>query len=165
MGYQSFVLATGELDISDQLTAGEREKLKESLGRHGYVLLDEESSKLIEDVKKIITHDVFFSRKSPCGSYNNLLSNRTSRNYELLNSLFTEVIGVTIERYALQLKIERAKELLIDHNLSIPDVAIKAGFYNTANLVNHFKKNIGITPSQFKTIKNKEHRVMPNNKK
>ena len=116
---------------------------------------------MIEDVKKTIMQDIFFSRKTPCSSYNNLLSRRTGQKYELINNLFTEIIGVTIERYAIQLKIERAKELLVDHNLSIPNVAKKAGFYNTSNLVNHFKKNVGITPNQFKSIKTKVNHILP----
>lgn len=161
LGYHRFLLSTGELDVNDHLMMSDRERLKASLSIQGYTLLDEENSKLIEDVKKTIMQDIFFSRKTPCSSYNNLLSRRTGQKYELINNLFTEIIGVTIERYAIQLKIERAKELLVDHNLSIPNVAKKAGFYNTSNLVNHFKKNVGITPNQFKSIKTKVNHILP----
>ena len=153
LGYHQFSLTIGELDLAGNLTAGEIVKLEESLKLQGYTLLDEKNSKLIGDVKKIIVNDIFFPKKFPSDSYNRLLSRETSLDYELINNLFTEIMGMTIECYVLFLKIEKAKELLIHQSLSISNVAKKAGFHSTANLVNNFKKNIGVTPHQFKVIK------------
>lgn len=159
LGHHYFSLTMGELELAGNLTSSELLALKKALSILGYSLLNDQDSKLISDVKKILAVEILFSVKNADTSYRKQVSKKAGKDYELINALFIEVMGVTIERYALLLKIEKAKELLVYQNLPISTVAMNAGFYNTANLVNHFKRNIGITPNQFKIAKREKHHL------
>jgi len=48
--------------------------------------------------------------------------------------------------------LERAKELLMDDELSLTDIAYKLSYSSVAHLSNQFKKMTGLTPSQFKNL-------------
>jgi AraC family transcriptional regulator len=73
--------------------------------------------------------------------------------------LFSSVEGITIEKYIILQKIERVKELLVYHELTISEIADNMGYSNVAYLSNQFKKVTGLTPSHFKEIK--ENRRKP----
>ena len=63
--------------------------------------------------------------------------------------------GKTLSELKLEVGIEYAKLLLLDSNKSINDIAIHAGFTNTASFGRAFKRFTMQTPSQFK--KNLNH--------
>ncbi len=74
-----------------------------------------------------------------------------SSNY--LNSLFKKQFGVTLKEYAINIKLEMAKKMLMFTNLSIEDVCYKSGFSYLPNFHRAFKLKYGMTPKQFKNEK------------
>jgi AraC-like DNA-binding protein len=67
-----------------------------------------------------------------------------------LARLFREVEGMPPWRYVQQTRIEKAKELLLDEEKSLVEVALEAGFYDQSHLTNVFKKATGQTPGIFR---------------
>ena len=67
-----------------------------------------------------------------------------------IKRIFKEETGCSIILYLNNLRMEKAKELLADKNLSITDVALKVGFENTYYFSNAFKKKWGKSPSVFR---------------
>lgn len=65
-----------------------------------------------------------------------------------LSSLFQRVMGKSMHRYLLSLRIARARELLTTTTLSIGEIAAQCGIENVSNFSAAFKKETGITPSQ-----------------
>ena len=63
--------------------------------------------------------------------------------------LFKQSMGTTPHQYVLQQRVERAKQLLKQHQASIADVALQCGFTNQSHLNRHFKRLTGITPLTF----------------
>jgi AraC family transcriptional regulator len=63
--------------------------------------------------------------------------------------LFKQSMGTTPHQYVLQQRVERAKQLLKQHQNSIADVALQCGFTNQSHLNRHFKRLTGITPLAF----------------
>lgn len=69
-----------------------------------------------------------------------------------MSNLFSEVEGITIEKYIINQKVEKVKELLVYAQLSLGEIADKLGYSNVAHLSNQFKKVTGLTPSHFKQV-------------
>jgi AraC-like DNA-binding protein len=67
-----------------------------------------------------------------------------------MSNLFSNQLGVTIERFYICHKIERVKELLLYKELSLTDIAFKLHYSSVAHLSAQFKKVTGITPTQYK---------------
>lgn len=65
--------------------------------------------------------------------------------------LFKQSTGLTPHQYLLKCRIEQAKQLLRATNLSIATVATQVGFVDQSHLARHFKRQVGISPSQFRT--------------
>jgi AraC-like DNA-binding protein len=73
-----------------------------------------------------------------------------------LANLFSEATGTTIEHYIIVHKIERVKELIIYDELNLTEIAWKLHFSSVAHMSNQFKKITGLTPSFFKSLRNKK---------
>ena len=64
--------------------------------------------------------------------------------------LFKKNFGTTPYTYVLQRKIEFAKKLLIDTNLSVKEIATKLCFSDEYYFSNIFKEKVGCPPSQYR---------------
>jgi len=60
--------------------------------------------------------------------------------------LFKEFIGETPHRYVIRQRVERARRLLEQGDLSLAEVALAVGFYDQAHFTNNFKRLTGMTP-------------------
>ena len=65
-----------------------------------------------------------------------------------LSRLFQREIGLSLNTYQLQLRIDRAKKLLIDE-IPIAQVASKTGFYDQSHFSQYFKRFVGTTPKNY----------------
>jgi AraC family transcriptional regulator len=63
---------------------------------------------------------------------------------------FKESFGATPHRYHAQKRIERAKELLASHNLSLLQIAIELGFAEASSFSLAFHKMAQMTPSAYR---------------
>jgi AraC-like DNA-binding protein len=68
--------------------------------------------------------------------------------------LFSEIEGITIEKYIIEHKIELVKELLIYNDLNISEIALKMHYSSVAQLSGQFKSITGLTPSHFRQLRN-----------
>lgn len=64
--------------------------------------------------------------------------------------LFKQQIGVPPIQYIARKKIEKAKELLISTQASVGEIAHDLGFSDLYYFSKQFKKNVGLTPSEFR---------------
>ncbi|CAN5428368.1 hypothetical protein BH09BAC3_BH09BAC3_06750 [soil metagenome] len=65
----------------------------------------------------------------------------------------TQSEGTTIEKFMINQRIERAKELLVYDEFSLSEIADQLGYSSVAHLSSQFKKVTGLTPSHFKQIR------------
>jgi signal transduction histidine kinase/AraC-like DNA-binding protein/CheY-like chemotaxis protein/ABC-type xylose transport system substrate-binding protein len=63
------------------------------------------------------------------------------------------VLGLNINDYILSVRMQRAKYLLVNEDLSISEISFKVGFSSQAYFSTVFKSKFGFTPSEFKTKK------------
>jgi AraC family transcriptional regulator len=63
--------------------------------------------------------------------------------------LFKQSMGISPYQYVLQLRIERAKQLLKIPTMTISDVALACGFANQSHFTKHFRKLTGTTPKAY----------------
>ena len=60
--------------------------------------------------------------------------------------LFKQSTGLTPHQYIIHRRVERAKELLLNRELTIAEVAYTVGFANQSHLNRHLKRLLGVTP-------------------
>jgi len=64
--------------------------------------------------------------------------------------MFRATTGMTPHRYVLKRRVERARQLLEQVGLSIAEVAMICGFSSQAHLTFAFRKEYGITPTEYR---------------
>jgi YesN/AraC family two-component response regulator len=66
-----------------------------------------------------------------------------------LSKIFRKITGYTITRFINRLKVDRAKELIIEGNNKIKEIAHLAGFEDEFYFSRVFKKVEGVSPSNY----------------
>ncbi len=142
----------GEIALYKELTNEQKKALQEKLAELGFELIDDRKTQLIEQIKRLLLELIQNAEDERRENLSDYLSNQLRLDYSYLSNLFSSVEGITIEKYFIALKIEKAKELLVYGELSLSEIAWKLGYSSVQHLSNQFKKVTGLTPSYFKTI-------------
>jgi AraC family transcriptional regulator len=64
--------------------------------------------------------------------------------------MFQAATGYTPHRYLLQLRLERAQELMRRRATSLIDIAADCGFSSQAHMTKVFRQLLGMTPTQYR---------------
>lgn len=79
-----------------------------------------------------------------------MVAEHVGLNPAYFSTLFKKETGVNFSTYLLNHKIDNAKLLLANSNLSLINIAIEVGFDNQSYFSNVFKKATGMTPKQYR---------------
>jgi len=142
----------GEVVLEKAATPLQKKALERALLPLGFELIDDRKSRLIEKIKNEVITWVHYPDNSVKTNLSERLSDQLHHDYTYLSHLFSEVEGITIEKYVIAQKIEKVKELLIYDELSLSEIAFRLRYSSVAYLSNQFKKVSGLTPSQFKQM-------------
>ncbi|HEX2616978.1 MAG TPA: AraC family transcriptional regulator, partial [Flavobacteriales bacterium] len=120
----------GEVELSQTPTAAQRTALRARLAALGFELIDDKRTRTIEQVKGAIrklvhTDGLERARKEKLSAY---LARELGTDYSGLSELFSTVEGLTIERYHILQRLERAKELLVYDELTLGEIADRLGY-------------------------------------
>jgi len=162
LGLHYIIVELGEAEIMEEVSKSQLRNLDLSLRKAGLELIDDNRTILVERIKTTIIELIHYNDKQLKVNLSDYLSEKLKHNYTYLSNLFSEVRGITIEKYYLSHKIERVKELLIYDELNLTEIAFKMHYSSVAHLSNQFKKMTGLTPSHFKNLKNKRRSVLGN---
>jgi len=143
-------LQLGEVELLKDLTKKQLDNFKVVLTGLGFELLDDQKKKIIEKIKTIIIKQVHYDQGDEKLNLSHLLSTKLNKDYSSLSNLFSEVEGTTIEKYLINQKIEKVKELLVYDELSLSEISYQLGYSSVAHLSTQFKKITGLTPTYFK---------------
>ena len=155
LGLQYVDVKIGEANIIGNITSKQMEQLFASLKRSGFILMDDKKSILVEKIKSTIIELVHYTEDQIKVNLSDYLCSKLNYDYTYLANLFSEINGITIEKFYLAHKIEKVKELIVYDELNLTEIAYKMHYSSVAHLSNQFKKITGLTPSHFKKLKNK----------
>jgi AraC family transcriptional regulator len=149
---ESCKVTLGEVETTGVPAKEKLEQLEKNLYALGFEMLDNSKQQLIEKIKNIIIQQVHHTQEENNHNFSDILSKSLHKDYSYLSSLFSEVEGITIEKYIIHQKIEKVKELIIYDELNLSEIAYKLGYSSVAHLSTQFKKVTGLTPTHFKTV-------------
>jgi AraC-like DNA-binding protein len=80
------------------------------------------------------------------------IASKFNMGYSYFRKMFKKYTGVSPKQYHIQLKLVRAKELLLNTNKSVKEVCFDLGFQSTSYFSRIFKQKMGITPNLVKEM-------------
>ncbi|WP_221567086.1 response regulator [Alkalihalobacillus sp. TS-13] len=69
-----------------------------------------------------------------------------------LSKLFKEKKGITFIDFMTHIRIEKAKEYMLEPEISVKEVCFKVGYKDPNYFSRVFKKNVGQSPKQYRTV-------------
>ena len=79
-----------------------------------------------------------------------MVSNYICMNYSLFSAAFKEYTGINFVNYLKEIRISEAKQLLLQTDDKIAEIAGKVGFENDKHFMKSFKAVCGVSPSEFR---------------
>ncbi len=155
-------ISLGQVELAEEINRSQLENIRTALKQSGLELMDDKKSVLIEKIKDVVIEMVHFEDELPKVNFSDYLTEKLGYNYTYLANLFSETEGTTIEHFIIIHKIERVKELIIYDELNLTEIAWKLHYSSVSHLSNQFKKITGLTPSFFKSLKNKKRSNLEN---
>ncbi|AZI33851.1 helix-turn-helix domain-containing protein [Kaistella carnis] len=146
LGYHVESLELGQV-VLDQDTPVEFTKLEKILQELGFELLIEETDVLIEKIKTAIINKVENQDHSNLSTY---LSSTFSKSYPVLSKLFSSKEGISIEKYRINLQMEKVKEMIQLGELNFSEIAYSLDYNNSGHLAKQFKHETGMSMTEFK---------------
>lgn len=157
-GLQPLSIKLGEVELKTEPAKLQIEKLNASLNALGFEIIDNKKAQTIEKIKNAVVMLVHHSDRDIKTNLSAYITSQVHQDYNYLSNLFSEVEGTTIEKYFINHRIEKVKELLMYNELSLSEIADQLGYSSVAYLSNQFKKITGFTPSYFKSLKENKRR-------
>ena len=140
----------GDVETQEELTQDQLLSVGRKLKDIGFELLDDPRSQLIEQIRVSVLEWVRMDKERI--KLSDYLSARLHKDYSTLSKMFSEVRGVTIERFSILHRIEYVKELLCYSQLSTSEIAYRLGYSSPAHLSSQFKQVTGMTPKGFREL-------------
>jgi len=153
LGLTPLRIDLGEIELQENDISAKKGQLEEALHALGFELLDDKKTRTIEKIKNLIT-DIIQNQNNKLNlTLSEFLQRELHQDYSALSHLFSQVEGITIEKYYILQKVEKVKELLMYDELTLSQIAHQLNYSSVAYLSSQFKKVTGLTPSHFKNLR------------
>lgn len=141
----------GTITVDNVPDDADIKKLNDKLIKEGFEIIRSRDEEIVTDIKARL---IELSRNSEGSRADiaSLLQETMHISYRTLSRIFATHEGRTIENYFTALRIERIKELLLDNQLQLSEIAYVTGFSSVPHLSSRFKQATGMTPTQFREI-------------
>jgi len=127
------------------------ERVSAIIEQNGFQIMEDKNLILVEQIKLAVIELIQYANNSNSIIRNSdYLVGKLGFSYPQLSSIFSEYEGVTLEKYIIQNKIEKTKELLQEEEMTLSEIAYQMGYSSVQYLSNQFKKITGMTVSQWR---------------
>jgi AraC-like DNA-binding protein len=138
------LIASYEKIMSLSLYEGNRLEIMSLLYGIMHKVLDNEDRGALTAAVKYIEENYYDSELS-----NSLLAEKCHISEVYFRRLFSEHFGVTPRRFLIEIRMNKAKQLLSGGSLKVSAVSEKCGFSNPYHFCRAFKKHTGLTPTEY----------------
>ena len=137
----------GEIVLTNPITEEQMLSLKNELHNLGFELLDNRKASLVTQIKSCIIKYIHSDDELVMNKkLSVILSEKLGTDYNYLSSLFTSIESITIEKYVILQRIERAKELMEYNELNLSEIAHKLSYSSVQHLFPTVQKNYRAYP-------------------
>ncbi len=141
----------GAIIVGNNPSPDDISRFDEGLRKEGFEVIHSRDEEIVADIKGRL---IELSRNSEGARADiaTILQEAMHTSYPTLSRTFAAAEGRTIENYFTALRIERIKELLLDNQLPLSEIAFVTGFSSVPHLSSRFKQATGMTPTQFREM-------------
>ena len=151
LGYKFNIVGFGEFDFLENIPDEKVKEITSVLEEYGIEIVENQKSVLVQKIKDTIIEMV--NSDEPLNVKSSVyLADKLNHSYGYISNVFSDVTHTSIENFIILQKIELAKQLIINNQLSLTEISYRLNYSSVAHLSTQFKNTTGITPSSFQRI-------------
>lgn len=150
LGFRNFSVNMGEIELSEQPSEECMTLLKEELERVGFEIVEDKTEKIIQAIKASLVEYLEQLAQGKALKMSAYVRDKLPYEYSYLSDLFSKTENKTIEKYFIELRLDRAKEMLKYSDKDLSYIAYALGYSSPQHFASQFKQHIGMTPSAFR---------------
>lgn len=153
LGYEVDKVSLGKLILKSRIENEDINQVEYFLAENGFEMISNRQIRIVNQAKELI-NDVFGQNVKYDAKlkFSSLLSDSLHMNYDSISELFTELEGITLEKYIITKHLKKVKELLVYTEFTLTEIAYITGFSSINHLSRQFKELTGLSPSHFKEV-------------
>lgn len=147
-GFEIESIELGKITVKED-SNNDYVKLEKNLKELGFELIKDPIKALVEKIKVTLIQQIEMNASE------NMLINLESeigKSYSILSKTFSESEGMTLERYFINLKIEKVKEHIQLQELNFSEIAYSLNYKNSSHLAKQFKQVTGMSMTAYKSL-------------
>ncbi|MDE3248564.1 MAG: AraC family transcriptional regulator [Bacteroidota bacterium] len=142
----------GEAEVKQALSEKKQKEFASAIKKAGLELVQSKEGIMADKIKAAIA-DYIAHKKSIRVNMSDYLSRKLKMDYSYLSSYFSAMQASTVEQYAISLRIEKVKELLVLEGLTLTEIAKKLDYSSVSHLSKQFRQVTGLAASHFKKLR------------
>ncbi|MDO1449233.1 helix-turn-helix domain-containing protein [Rhodocytophaga aerolata] len=151
LGLEVEHIQLGEVTVKSADSSIDMNAVKNILVSEGFELIEDKQGLIVEEIKTTIIELIYSGKIENIHiNFSDYLAAILNKDYHYMSNAFSTLEHITVEKFYILQKIERAKELLSYHELSLGEIARKLGYSNIAHFSNQFKRIVGTSPTQYR---------------
>lgn len=154
-GYHIERISLGEAVVKPPPDGEQLAEFGQALADKGFELTRDRREELVTTIKsELITYLGMIEDQNDPPLISEYLAKKLHKTYPTLSRSFSASEGISIEKYLIQLRIERVKELLSYEERTLSEIAWQLGYSSVQHLSAQFKTVTGMSVSEYKNGKN-----------
>lgn len=150
MGVKVVKISLGEVVIRFNPEEVAIHDIENMLETNGFSRIKDKEGILVEEIRKVVIDLVHHTTFNAMVRNSDYLVGKFGKTYPYLSSVFSKYEGITLEKYIIFQKIEKAKALIEEDELSLSEIAFMMGYSSVQYLSTQFKSVTGVSVSDFK---------------
>jgi AraC-like DNA-binding protein len=154
MGLDVQRISLGKVSLKAEVSKEVLDKIETFLTDNGFEMISNRQKRIVNQTKELI--NAVFAENVRYDSklrFSTLLSEKVHLNYDSISELFTEMEGITLEKFIITKRLEKVKELLVYTEFTLTEIAYITGFSSINHLSRQFKELTGLSPSHFRDVR------------
>ncbi|MDD2256335.1 MAG: AraC family transcriptional regulator [Bacteroidales bacterium] len=148
-------LEMGQAEVLINQQTFDRNSLNRQLQAYDMFLIHSSEEQLVDDTKKAVVDLIHrMNNVNSIVQKSDYLVERLGVSYQKLSRLFSKHEGMTLEKYIIQHKIERIKQLINEGEFSLSEIAYMMDYSSVQYLSNQFKKHTGLSVRDYRSKNN-----------
>lgn len=151
LGLEVIEVDLGKARVKRSGTKPSYQEIEKELNRFNFQLITSPDEMMVEQVKHILLNlmnedqveDIVLSEH---------ISDTIAKNYSQISKTFSRIEGITIEKFFIRLKIEKASELISYGDQNFSQIAYNLGYKTLQHLSRQFKQITGMSMSEYKKL-------------
>jgi AraC-like DNA-binding protein len=153
-GFSVQQIGLGEVQYTPGSPEASLEKVRDHLVAEGFAPLDDKQTRIIARVKELVEAHLS-GPEHHNHNFSEMVTEALYMDYDAVSTLFTATEGITLERYLIGRRNEKAKALMQDPERSFTDIAFELGYSSVHHFSNQFKRLTGLSPSAYRALQAK----------